>query len=90
MFCKECGVEMSNNALACPKCGEPIEVVPEKPDNVLATVLNLFVPGLGQMIQGRVGRGIGILAAFILLSWTVIGAIAIYIWAIVDAYKFEG
>ena len=90
MFCKECGMEMSDNALACPKCGEPIEVVPEKPDNILATVLNLFIPGLGQMIQGRVGRGIWILAGFILLSWTVIAPIVIYIWAIIDAYNFKG
>lgn len=56
-------------------------------------ILSFFVPGLGQLIKGQVGRGIliflGWLFSFALII-TIIGAIVpliIYIWQIFDAYN---
>ena len=50
MFCAKCGTEMSDNALACPKCGEPTRnVAPSataKSRN-LYCILAFFLGGLG-------------------------------------------
>ncbi|HKV52537.1 MAG TPA: hypothetical protein VJO52_15185 [Gemmatimonadaceae bacterium] len=52
--------------------------------NVIAALASFFIPGLGQLIQGRLGMAIVmfVLAAvlwFFLLGWV------IHIWAILDA-----
>ena len=52
--------------------------------NVLAAVCSFFIPGLGQLIQGRLGIAIVqfVLAAilwFFLLGWV------IHLWSIIDA-----
>ena len=55
--------------------------------NVLAALCSLFVPGLGQLPQGRLFMAIVqfVLAAmlwFVLLGWIV------HLWSILDAAKF--
>jgi TM2 domain-containing membrane protein YozV len=52
--------------------------------NVIAAVCSLFVPGLGQLVQGRLGMAIlqFVLAVFLwlfLLGW------AVHLWSILDA-----
>ena len=56
--------------------------------NVLAALCSFFVPGLGQLLQGRLARAIVqfVLAAvlwFVLLGW------AIHLWSVIDAAKYE-
>jgi TM2 domain-containing membrane protein YozV len=56
--------------------------------NVLAALCSLFVPGLGQLLQGRLGMAIVqfVLAFalwFVLLGW------AIHLWSVIDAAKFK-
>jgi TM2 domain-containing membrane protein YozV len=52
--------------------------------NVIAAVCSLFVPGLGQLVQGRLGMAIlqfvlAIVLWIFLLGW------AIHLWSILDA-----
>lgn len=52
--------------------------------NVIAALASFFIPGLGQLIQGRLGMAVlmFVLAAvlwFFLLGWV------IHLWAILDA-----
>ena len=64
--------------------------------NVLAAICNLFIPGLGQLVQGRLGAAIGFFLitfisyglSFLLIPW-VIGAI-FHLWAIIDAARYSG
>jgi len=56
--------------------------------NVLAALCSLFIPGLGQLLQGRLLIAIVqfLLAAalwFILMGWI------IHLWSIIDAAKFD-
>ena len=57
--------------------------------NVIAALCSFFIPGLGQLIQGRVIMAIiqfvlaGVLWVF-LLGWL------IHLWSIVDAAMFKG
>jgi TM2 domain-containing membrane protein YozV len=56
--------------------------------NVIAAVCSFFIPGLGQLVQGRVGMALvhfvlaGILWYF-LLGWI------IHVWSIIDAARFR-
>jgi len=52
--------------------------------NVIAAVCSFFVPGLGQLVQGRLGMAIlqfvlAIILWFFLLGW------AIHLWSNLDA-----
>jgi len=56
--------------------------------NVLAALCSLIVPGLGQLLQGRLGMAIVqfVLAFalwFVLLGWV------IHLWSVIDAAKFK-
>jgi TM2 domain-containing membrane protein YozV len=56
--------------------------------NVIAALCSFFVPGLGQLIQGRIGMAAlqFVLAAalwFVLLGWV------IHLWSIIDAAKWK-
>lgn len=63
--------------------------------NVLAAICSFFIPGLGQLVQGRLLRA----ALFFLvisacyIGWVIIipGIIglAIHLWCIIDAAKFS-
>jgi len=55
---------------------------------VLAALCSFFIPGLGQLLQGRLGMAIllFILAGvlwFFLLGWV------IHLWSVIDAAKFK-
>lgn len=56
--------------------------------NVLAALCSFFIPGLGQLLQGRLLMAIlqFVLAAvlwFILMGWI------IHLWSIIDAARFD-
>lgn len=56
--------------------------------NVLAAICSFFIPGLGQLVQGRVLAallffvGAGILW-FVFLGWVV------HLWAVIDAARWK-
>ena len=52
--------------------------------NVIAALASFFIPGLGQLLQGRLGKAViqfvlAIALWFILLGWI------IHLWSILDA-----
>lgn len=59
----------------------------------LAAVLSFFFAGLGQIYNGQIGKGIGMMvlqAINVLLMWIIVGFITypiVWIWGIYDAYK---
>lgn len=54
----------------------------------LPAVLSLFIPGVGQMVKGQIGRGILILIGCIFgYMFFVIPGLIIHIWNIIDAYN---
>jgi len=77
MYCRECGNQVSSEAPSCPHCGVPRPVLPaptpyqsqppayyappKRPDPVVAALLSLFLPGVGQMYKGDVGTGVALL-----------------------------
>ena len=65
--------------------------------NTIAALASFFLPGLGQLIQGRAGPGIGFflgnacawVMTFVTLFLLIPVPIAITIWAVVDAAKYR-
>ena len=74
---------------------QPYWQVPQaaRKDPALMLVASLIIPGLGTILNGETGKGIGILAAYIigaLLSVILIGLpimFGFWIWGMVDAYS---
>lgn len=66
-------------------------VAPKNPG--IALIVSFFIPGLGSMINGRVGIGATILLVYIagaVLSVVLIGipiAIGAWMWGMLDGYK---
>ncbi len=69
----------------------PLRVAPKSPG--LALLASFFIPGLGSMMNGNVGRGIGILVGYLVSILLVIvlvgllGMLGFWIWGMVDAYQ---
>ena len=56
--------------------------------NVIAAVCSFFVPGLGQLVQGRV---LAAIIQFVLagLLWIVLMGWAVHLYSIVDAARYK-
>jgi TM2 domain-containing membrane protein YozV len=52
--------------------------------NVIAALASFFIPGLGQLLQGRLGAAFVMFALAVVLWWFLLGWI-IHLWSIVDA-----
>jgi TM2 domain-containing membrane protein YozV len=63
--------------------------------NVLAAICSFFIPGLGQLVQGRLLAAILFFvfaSVFWALSWLIFPiafALITHLWAIIDAAKFS-
>jgi len=64
--------------------------------NVLAAICSFFIPGLGQLVQGRIlpailffiGWAISWALVWIAIGWLMVPIV--YIWCIVDAARYKG
>lgn len=64
--------------------------------NVVAALCSFFIPGLGQLVQGRIlpailffiGMAISWGLVIIAVGWLLVPIV--YIWCIIDAAKYKG
>ncbi len=56
--------------------------------NVIAALASFFIPGLGQLLQGRLLLAIVMFLLAAVLWWFLLGWI-IHIWSIIDAALFR-
>ena len=57
--------------------------------NVIAAVCSFFIPGLGQLVQGRIFMA---LIMFVLagLLWLILLGWVIHLWSVIDAALYRG
>ncbi|MGL4669798.1 MAG: double zinc ribbon domain-containing protein [Methanobacteriaceae archaeon] len=70
-FCTNCGAKIDTKAEICPKCGVRntlLKVSTEKKNPGLAALLSALVMGLGQIYNGKLGRGLVFLISGIILG----------------------
>lgn len=92
MYCNACGKELSDNAEACPSCGEPTKKKKRSigrgtliASYVLAAVLPVigWIMGIYLLVKGRVGQALGVGATGIIfaLVWvSVFGSSPSFSW----------
>lgn len=56
--------------------------------NVIAALCSFFIPGLGQLLQGRLLAAIAHFV-FAWLLWIILLGWIIHLWSIIDAAKYE-
>jgi len=56
--------------------------------NIIAALLSFFVPGLGQLVQGRLGPAVAFFIAACML-WIFWLGWLLHVWAILDAALWE-
>jgi TM2 domain-containing membrane protein YozV len=56
--------------------------------NVIAAICSFFIPGLGQLVQGRVLKALIMFVLAAVLWWILMGWI-IHLWSIIDAAMFK-
>jgi len=56
--------------------------------NVLAALCSFFIPGLGQLLQGRLFMAIIQFVSAAVL-WVILMGWVIHLWSIIDAAKFD-
>lgn len=54
-------------------------------NHVLSAVLSALLPGLGQVYNGQVGKGLGIFFSTLFL-WMLLLGWSVHLWSIFDAY----
>jgi TM2 domain-containing membrane protein YozV len=63
--------------------------------NVLAALCSLFIPGLGQLVQGRILPAILFFIAMAIswaLVWILVGWLlvpVVYLWCVIDAARYR-
>lgn len=60
--CPECHAMISSTAASCPHCGygsqPPVIIQQDGTSALLAGLCSFFFPGLGQLLQGRIGMAL--------------------------------
>ena len=90
-FCSHCGKKISSQAEICPKCGVRQKYTEVKNAGV-AAILSFILPGIGQIYNGQIGKGVLFLFfefIFFSLSFILIGIpflLVLWAYAIYDAY----
>ena len=57
--------------------------------NVIAAVCSFFIPGLGQLVQGRILMAAVQFVLAAALWWFLLGWV-IHLWSIIDAARYKG
>ena len=95
MYCSSCGKAIKKDAEICPHCGvrqKSVTVKQEKSPGIAAIASAIWC-GLGQIYNGQIGKGIGLMIAYAfsaLLCLVLIGFLTtpvLWIYGIYDAYK---
>ncbi len=95
-YCQFCGAEIDIRAEICPKCGVRIAPPPtpqSEKNPALSLILSFLLPGLGQIYNGQVDRGVLmifgaiIFGALILISIGIFLYLGLWVYGMYDAYK---
>ncbi len=90
MYCKNCGAEIDEKAEICPKCGvrvKPIPVTTDKKSSGIAAIASFFIPGLGQIYNGQIGKGIMYIIIGIIFALLMIVLIGFILYTLFWAYN---
>ena len=93
-YCINCGAEIDEKAVICPKCGvQQARIQNNEKNPGVAAILSFFFTGVGQIYNGDIGKGICLIiiqVINIVLMFVAIGLLTyplVWIYGIYDAYE---
>ena len=93
-FCVNCGKSLSvdvslDQGIRGSRPPSTAKRYAQGKDPNLAAILSFILPGLalGQFYNGDMLKGVVMVVGSVVLSFTVLGLIAIWVWSIIDAYQ---
>ena len=104
VYCRDCGAVISERAEICPECGVRQQNPPKSSVDTLveeltgggnpfvAAVLSVLLPGLGQLYNRELQKGIAVLVAGLIALASVAALVgivlypAVWLYAVWDAY----
>lgn len=87
--CSGCSLARQTGLRFCTTCGRPVPAagtVPLSPSPNLA-LLNLFLPGVAQIVFGQVAKGLLLLVLSFVTFPTIVIPLLIVVLAVIDGYK---
>ncbi|MFC7154684.1 zinc ribbon domain-containing protein [Halomarina halobia] len=95
-YCRDCGEEIRTAAEICPHCGVRQRPAPaastdltgfvEENRAFVAAAASFLLPGLGQIVNGEVGKGIVVFGLFLLSAFSMLALVGFLAVPIVWAY----
>lgn len=90
-FCPNCGNPVAPSAVVCVSCGVALQQKPATggKSKIAAGLLAIFLGYLGihNFYLGYTSKAVVQLLVSLLLSWTIIAPLAIWVWTIVEAVQ---
>ncbi len=90
-FCPNCGNPVAPSAVVCVSCGVALQQKPAVggKSKIAAGLLAIFLGYLGihNFYLGYTSKAVVQLLVSLLLSWTIIAPLAIWVWTIVEAVQ---
>jgi TM2 domain-containing membrane protein YozV len=96
VYCWSCGVPIKSAAEICPQCGvrqQPPPTANQEKNPGIAALASAVWTGAGQIYNGEIGKGIGLMALMFVSAlsiFLVIGLVTtplIWIYSVYDAYR---
>lgn len=105
VYCRDCGAVISEQAEICPECGVRQQGPPESSlerliaelteggNPFVAAVLSVVFPGLGQLYNRELQKGLAVMVASVVALVSVVVGVgivlypAVWLYALWDAYK---
>lgn len=91
MYCRQCGRQIPDEAVICVFCGvatnrAAVTIDPEAKSKIAYVLLGIFLGlfGIHNFYAGYTGKAVAQLLIAVLLCWTVVAPIIVFIWCIVD------
>ncbi|WP_254534603.1 double zinc ribbon domain-containing protein [Halomarina litorea] len=106
-YCRDCGEEIRSAAEICPHCGvrqqpapasfgsveSDLESLFRRNRGVVAAVASFFFPGLGQLLNREVVKGLLVFVGFVAASFSIVFGVglilapAVFVYGVYDAYR---
>lgn len=87
-FCSNCGKSIDINAEICPHCGVRVMGTAHNEKNpTLSLVLSFLITGLGQIYNGQVGKGFGLLIGVIICAFLFFLMVPLFIIPVLWIYS---
>jgi TM2 domain-containing membrane protein YozV len=86
--CPDCMTSV-NGRIVCQECLRKMAsqtVAVRRKEPVLSLILSFLLPGVGQVYNGQVRKGLIMLVVYILLWWTCIVTLVLWIYGMYDGY----